>query len=116
MWLAQMVAWGYCEQRGKALLRHGQALAANHRFPQALHFLTRAAEDEEVAPLARILTAQVSRLCVCLCVRLCVRLCVFVCVVGGGRCWRRGWVLVPAPSASTLARCLHPRHERASFC
>ena len=80
--LAQMVASGYCEQRGKALLRHGQALAANNRFPEALDILTRAGEDSEVAPLARILTAQVSRLC--------VRLCVCVCVVGGGGCWRRG--------------------------
>ena len=109
--LAQMVASGYCEQKGKALLRHGQALAANNRFAQALHFLTRAAEDEEVAPLARILTAQVFRLCA----RLCARLFFFLRVVGGGRCWRRGWRLLPAPSACTLASCLHPRHERGSF-
>ena len=94
--LAQMVASGYCEQRGKALLRHGQALAANNRFPQALHYLTRAGEDEEVAPLARILTAQVSRLC--------VRLCVCVCVCGGR--WR---VLAARVEARACTLRLHPR-------
>jgi hypothetical protein len=103
--LAQMVASGYCEQRGKALLRHGQALAANNQFAQALHFLTRAAEDEDVAPLARILTAQVFRLCA----RLCVRLFFFFCVwwevadvggEGGGSCLHPP--PAPLPRASTL--------------
>ena len=96
--LAQMVASGYCEQRGKALLRHGQALAANNQFAQALHFLTRAAEDEDVAPLARILTAQVFRLCARLCVRL------FFFFACGGR-WQMLAARVEAP-ACTLR--LHP--------